>query len=81
MAPYADYTDDQIKSEIKEIRAALRKMGTGDIAVVAGEGRRIEYGPGDAKILKTELRELAAEARDRGMAIGGEYGAIGVEFR
>lgn len=80
MRPHVGLTDQQILSEISDLRKARRKIATGDIAVIAGEGRRLEYGRGDSKIIDQELRELYAEATERGMAIGAGGGAIAVEI-
>lgn len=82
MRPYINYTDDEIVTAITETYAAKRTIGLGGVAVViAGEGRRVEYTPASAAGLDADLRLLAYEARVRGLEIGGEGGAIAVEFR
>ena len=81
MAPYAEYTDDQIKDEIAEYRAARKQHAVGGgVQQAAGEGRMIKYFGTDVKTIDAALRELAAEARSRGLAIGGVGGAIPVEI-
>jgi len=81
MRPYHDWSDQQIIDEIGEYRAAKKKVAMGQVAVIAGEGRRIEYTPSQIKLINAELRELADEARERNLPIGGDAGgAIAVEF-
>lgn len=82
MAPYAEYTDQQIKDEIAEYRAAKKQNALGgSIQQVAGEGRMIKYFGTDNRTIDLELRELYAEAKSRGLAIGGDHGgAIPVEI-
>lgn len=75
-------TDEQLLAEIKEYQAALksRAMG-GGVAVVAGEGRRVEYVGSDIALLQTALRDLITEAKSRGLICdNGSGGAIAVEI-
>jgi hypothetical protein len=82
MRPYMNYTDDEIVTAITETYAARRKIAAGGLAVViAGEGRRVEYTQGSASLLAEDLRMLEYEARQRGLEIAGQGGAISVEFR
>lgn len=82
MRLYADLTDDELSAEISEYRAAIKKVATGGgIAVVAGEGRRVEYVSGNVGEARTALRDLLAEASYRGLPIAGTGGgAIPVEI-
>lgn len=82
MAPYASYTDQQILDEIAEYRSARKAAALGgNIQEVAGEGRKIKYFGTDMRTVDAELRELYAEAKSRGLEIGGERGgAIPVEI-
>jgi ribonuclease HI len=81
MRPYINLTDDELILEINEHFAAKKKIATGGIAVIAGEGRRVEYTAGSTQALTDNLRMLEYEARQRGLEIAGEGGAIAVEFR
>ena len=81
MRLYADLTDEALLAEIAEYRAAIKKVAMGgNVGVVAGEGRRIEYTAGNIEAARLELRELFAEAADRGLAVGSGGGAIPVEI-
>lgn len=76
------FTDDELIAEIKQY-AKARKDYTlgGQIGVIAGEGRRVEYHAGSSSGLDADLREMLYEARARGLSIGGDPGnAITVEF-
>lgn len=81
MSLYADYTDEQIKEEIAEYRAARKQHAVGGgVQQAAGEGRMIKYFGTDLRTIDAELRELMVEARSRGLPIGGQGGAIPVEI-
>lgn len=80
MRPYLSFTDDELIEEIGALFAAKRKVATGDIAVIAGEGRRVEYSPGNISALAESLRHAEYEARQRGLPIGGIGGAVDVRF-
>lgn len=81
MRPYIDLTDEELIAEIKAYRAAKRKIAMGgDVAVIAGESRRLEFTRSSSTVLDTELRSLYYEARKRGLDIGGTGGAIAVEI-
>lgn len=80
MGLYGSLTDEELKAEIAEYRAAIKKAAMGGVGVVAGEGRRLEYTAGNMSIARTELRELLTEAAARGMEIGEGGGAIPVEI-
>lgn len=79
-------TDEQLVGEIKEYVAARKVLKRGETAgfkSIAGEGRRIEFAPTPDQVasLDADLREMMAEARRRGLAIGGTAGgAIAVEI-
>lgn len=77
------FTDDALIAEIKAFAAARREVATRGIASISGEGRRVEFvDTADSRAnLDADLREMLAEARRRGLAIGGVGGgSIGVEF-
>lgn len=79
----AFFDDEALIAEIKEYVAARKKVSQNNIAVIAGEGRRLEFtGNKSSKdVLDADLREMLAEARRRGLEIGGDApSAIGVEF-
>lgn len=81
MRPYINFTDDELIAEITALRDARRKIAMGGVAVIQGEQRRVEYTTGSAQLLNQDMRELEYEARQRGLEIAGEGGAISVEFR
>lgn len=54
-------------------------MMGGGVAVIAGEGRRIEYTKANAGSLEAELKNLIAEAAVRGLVVT-RGGAINVEI-
>jgi hypothetical protein len=74
------YDDAALIAEIQAYAKARRDLSLGDIAVIAGEGRRLEFAPKDRGRIDTELREMMYEARQRGLSIGGAGGAITVEI-
>lgn len=82
MRPYAPslYTDEQLRVEYLAYRAARKKLATGDVAVIAGEDRRLEFAPGQVGTIDLELREIGFEARLRGLEWGGDGSAILVEM-
>lgn len=78
---YPELDDAALIAEIVEYRAAKKAVALGGgIAVIAGEGRRIEYTRANSSALDSELRNLLYEARRRGLDIGGSGGAIAVEI-
>lgn len=67
------FTDDELIAEIKAYIAAKREVALGGgVGVVAGEGRRVEFTRANAKDIDVALREMAYEARERGLSIGGD---------
>lgn len=81
MRIYAGLTDEQLEAEIAEYAAAIKKVTMGGIGKVAGEGRMIEYLPGNVGDARLALRELYSEAASRGLAISANTGgAIPVEI-
>ncbi|MET0373960.1 MAG: hypothetical protein ABW128_06845 [Rhizorhabdus sp.] len=80
MRPYINMTDDELTAEITATFAARKTAIGGGVAVVAGEGRRIEYTRSNLSGLDRTLRDLGFEARKRGLPIGGIGGAIAVEI-
>lgn len=76
------YTDDQLTAEIRAYAKARRDLAHGaGVAVIAGEGRRVEFTSGSSSQLGSDLEEMLYEARARGLSIGGmpEH-AIAVEI-
>lgn len=81
MRPYIDMTDEELVQMIKDLFAAKLEVSTSGVAVVQGEGRRLEYTQANISQCDILLRHLGFEARTRGLAIGGSGGgAIAVEF-
>jgi hypothetical protein len=81
MRPYETLTDEQLLAEYAEYHEAAKKVAFGgEIAVIAGEGRRAEYTKSNADALNLALRELAAEMSYRGLTEGGGRSAIPVEI-
>lgn len=82
MRPYPPelYDDAALLAEFSSYRAARKTALSGGIAVIAGEGRRLEYAPTQYGEIDRELREIACEARARGLSWGGSGGAIAVEI-
>lgn len=82
MNPYGRLTEEQLLAEIAQYEAAAKEFALGgDIAVIAGEGRRVEYTRRDGKAVNNALRELYAEAADRGLdGFTGGGRAIPVRF-
>jgi hypothetical protein len=76
------YTDEELVEEIKLYLKAKRDaaLGGSDIVVIAGEGRRLEFAPKNFGQIDLALREMGWEARQRGLDIGGEAGALLVEI-
>jgi len=80
------FTDEELVAEIQQYAAARRKVRGGDPASVirriSGEGRLIEFAPIESSMagLDADLREMLAEARRRGLDIGGTGGSA-IEVR
>lgn len=77
--PPDEFTDEQLRDEWREYRAVRKKLAKGDVAVIAGEGRRLEFVPGQIGTVDLELREIGVEARLRGLDWAGDASAIMVE--
>lgn len=76
-------TDDELIAEIREYVGARKKVANREIASISGENRRIEFAstPDSIAALDRDLREMLAEARRRGLPIGGlAPNAIDVEI-
>jgi len=75
-------TDDQLVAEIRAHAKAKRELAMGSgVAVIAGEGRRVEFTAGSSTQLGSDLAEMMYEARARGLPIGGmPENAIAVEI-
>jgi hypothetical protein len=79
------FNDAELIAEIRQYAAARKQVSNGETAAfksVAGEGRRIEFAStkDQRDALNADLREMMAEARRRGLPIGGTGGgAIMVE--
>lgn len=82
MRPYSPefYDDAALLNEFQALRSARRAALSGQIAVIAGEGRRIEYVPAQVGEIDRELREIGVEARARGLSWAGDASAISVEI-
>lgn len=71
------FDDAALEAEIRQYAAARRTVRGGNPAAlirkVQGEGRMIEFSPvaDSMAMLDADLREMLAEARRRGLAIGG----------
>jgi hypothetical protein len=83
----AFFDNDALVEEIRNMAVSRRKVSGGDpashIRKVSGEGRMVEFAPvADSMAgLDADLREAMAEARRRGLDIGGDpHNAIAVEF-
>ena len=74
------YDDAALLAEFASYRAARKTAMSGNVAVIAGEGHRLEFAPTQFGEIDRELREIACEARMRGLAWGGTGGAIAVEI-
>lgn len=82
MRPYINMTDQEVIDEITSYLAAKKTLiQGGGIAVIQGERRRLEFTPASSRQIDETLRLLEYEARQRGLEIAGDGGAIGVEFR
>jgi hypothetical protein len=79
----AFYTNDALETEIRAFADMRRTVRGGNPAEyvrrVHGEGRLIEFWPvkESMDLLDADLREMMAEARRRGMPIGGRQGCEG----
>lgn len=82
MRPYPPelFDDAALLAEFQSYRTARKSALSGQIAVVAGEGRRIEYVPAQLNEIDRELREISVEARSRGLSWAGDNSAIAVEI-
>lgn len=81
MSGYDHFTDEQLTAEIAEYRAALKTATMRPVAVIAGEGRRLEFtGKSGIEELRGELRNLVAEAQARGLLQSAGGGSLGVEI-
>lgn len=82
MRPYPPelFDDAALLAEFQSYRAARKSALSGQIAVIAGEGRRLEYAPTQLGEIDRELREIGAEARARGLSWAGDSSAITVEI-
>ena len=72
--------DAALLAEYQSYRTARKSALSGQIAVVAGEGRRIEYVPAQLNEIDRELREIGVEARTRRLSWAGDNSAIAVEI-
>lgn len=69
---YSDLTDEQLAAKIVQFRDAQDELALGGgVAVIAGEGRRIEYTRSQSGKLASALIELLAERDRRGGTSGG----------
>lgn len=80
MGIYSDLTDEALAAEIAAYRAARKEMTLGQgVAVIAGEGRRVEFTKANRADLDAELRALIREQDKRAGRRGGGR-AIEVHF-
>jgi len=78
MSFYEDLDDEDLAAKIKELRVAYETVIGGQVAVIAGNGRRMEYTRADSKALLGLLREAQNLRDERGGAT--VSGAIGVFY-
>lgn len=63
---YDTMTDAELDAEIVELRAAARSLTSGgDVQVVAGEGRRMEYTRANHQDLRRDLNAACREKARR----------------
>lgn len=64
---YSDLTDLELDEKIVELRTKVEQVvGGGGVAVLAGEGRRVEYTRGNVAGLEALLTEARNEKERRG---------------
>lgn len=86
MSLYSSYSEDDLQTEIDDLKAriiAASKDDAAGVAVIAGEGRRTEWtrnqGKGVQQLLNLQnLLRAAEEEMSRRTGCG--FGAIGVNF-
>lgn len=78
MGFYSDLTDEELAAKVTELRDAYEKTIGGGVAVIAGNGRRMEYTRADSKALMGLLRDAQNEQDERRGNC--PTGAIGVIF-
>lgn len=77
MGLYSDLTDEALAAKIAELRDAIETTAGGQVAVIAGNGRRMEYTRADSKTLWTLLRAATNEKDERaGIAVSGGIGVV-----
>lgn len=65
---------------IVQYRKTLTELSGGSgVSVIAGENRRVEFTQGNETQIQAWLRDCLTVARRRGLAIGGDVGALTVE--
>ena len=64
---YADLDDAALLAKIAQLRGAIDEIGTDRVAVIAGEGRRVEFTATRANLeqLYASLRNAVSEAKRR----------------
>ena len=78
MGIYSDLGDAELDEKIVELRDAYEKTVGGQVAVISGNGRRMEYTRADSKALRSLLRDAQNERAERGGAC--VAGAIGIVY-
>ena len=74
-------SDAALKALIGQLNKGLMDIASNQVAVIAAEGRRMEFTSSNRTMLHANLRDLMAEARRRGLEIGGcRSSAITVEI-
>lgn len=76
MSMYDDLTDDEVNAKIIVFRDAYEAVIGGQVAVIAGNGRRMEYTRADSKALLAIIRELRSLRDERAGGLG--TGALGI---
>jgi hypothetical protein len=81
-AIYTSLSDQELTDDIAAFRSARRELMLGaGVAVVAGEGRRLEFTRANQGSLDAELKNLIAEGQRRGLIpYSPSGGSINLEF-
>jgi len=65
MGIYSDLDDEELAAKIIQLRDAVETAAGGGVAVIAGEGRRMEYTRANSSGLKELLRAALSERDSR----------------
>lgn len=82
MGRYSNLTDEELSAKITSFRDAIEAIALGgDVSVVAGEGRRMEFTRSNVKDAERIMQQLEAEWDARFPATPQTYGrALGVRW-